>query len=202
MTTPTESTPAVSVTKIPLPRTGSEPTYVVMSPVATKILAVLRMLLGFVFLWAFLDKAFGWGYATPATRAWVNGGSPTKGFLTTVDAGPFADTYHSWAGAPWADWLFMTGLLGIGVALIAGVAMRIAAATGSLLLLMMYAAEWPLAKLTAAGKPTSSTNPLVDDHIVFALLLAVLAIVYAGRTWGFGKRWAKVPFVRDHRWLL
>ena len=37
------------------------------------------MVLGFEFLWAFLDKTFGFGYATPAERAWINGGSPTKG---------------------------------------------------------------------------------------------------------------------------
>lgn len=28
-------------------------------------------------------------------------------------------TFHSWAGDAWADWQFMFGLLGIGVALIA-----------------------------------------------------------------------------------
>ena len=30
------------------------------------------------FLWAFLDKAFGLGYATPSGNAWINGGSPTR----------------------------------------------------------------------------------------------------------------------------
>lgn len=31
-------------------------------------------------LWAFLDKTFGLGYSTRVAKAWVNGGSPTKGF--------------------------------------------------------------------------------------------------------------------------
>jgi thiosulfate dehydrogenase [quinone] large subunit len=31
--------------------------------------ASLRLLTGFVFLWAFLDKTFGLGYATPPARA-------------------------------------------------------------------------------------------------------------------------------------
>ncbi|MFD7659099.1 hypothetical protein ACFV4N_34405, partial [Actinosynnema sp. NPDC059797] len=44
-------------------------------------LAVLRVATGLVFLWAFLDKAFGFGYATKAANAWVDGGSPTRGFL-------------------------------------------------------------------------------------------------------------------------
>ncbi len=42
----------------------------------------LRLALGFEFLWAFLDKTFGLGYSTPSTQASINGGSPTKGFLS------------------------------------------------------------------------------------------------------------------------
>jgi thiosulfate dehydrogenase [quinone] large subunit len=45
---------------------------------ATKFLAVFRVVLGVEFLWAFLDKTFGLGYATPAARAWINGGSPPR----------------------------------------------------------------------------------------------------------------------------
>ena len=81
-----------------------------------------RISLGWVFLWAFLDKMFGLGYATESTDAWINGGSPTFGFLSFGAAGPFKGTYNSIAGATWADWLFMLGLLAIGVALMLGVA--------------------------------------------------------------------------------
>src|SRR5512132_4695527 len=94
---------------------------------AAKFLAVFRVVLGFEFLWAFLDKTFGLGYATPSARAWINGGSPTKGFLGNVAVGPFESVFHSWAGAAWADWLFMIGLLGVGIALILGVGLRPAA---------------------------------------------------------------------------
>ena len=44
-------------------------------------LILLRLALGVEFLWAFVDKLFGLGYSTPSARAWLNGGSPTKGFL-------------------------------------------------------------------------------------------------------------------------
>ncbi|MEV3861175.1 hypothetical protein AB0J38_43565, partial [Streptomyces sp. NPDC050095] len=60
----------------------------------------LRVLTGFVFLWAFLDKTFGFGYATPSGKGWIDGGSPTKGFLSNVAAGPMESTFHSWAGDP------------------------------------------------------------------------------------------------------
>jgi thiosulfate dehydrogenase [quinone] large subunit len=169
---------------------------------ATKFLAIVRVVVGLEFLWAFLDKTFGLGYATPAARAWINGGSPTKGFLSNVAVGPFESTFHAWAGAPWADWLFMAGLLGIGIALIAGIGLRIAAVSGTLMLLGMWAAEWPLAKFTSAGEPSMSTNPIVDYHIIYALALIALALTYAGHTWGLGRLWAKLLFVQRHRWLI
>src|SRR6266511_1876735 len=97
----------------------------VMTPTAAKMLAVLRVATGVIFLWAFLDKRFGLGYATGSQNAWINGGSPTKGFLSRVAVGPFESLFHSWAGAAWADWLFMLGLLAIGIALILGIGLRL-----------------------------------------------------------------------------
>jgi thiosulfate dehydrogenase [quinone] large subunit len=169
---------------------------------AAKFLAVFRFVLGFEFLWAFLDKTFGLGYATPSARAWINGGSPTKGFLSNVAVGPFESTFHAWAGATWADWTFMVGLLGIGIALILGIGLRISAVSGTLMMLLMWAAEWPLAKFTSAGEPSMSTNPIVDYHIIYALALIALAVTYAGHTWGLGRLWARVPFVHRNRWLI
>src|SRR5919197_6112047 len=174
----------------------------VMTTHAARFLAVVRVAVGFVFLWAFLDKTFGFGYATPSARAWINGGSPTKGFLSRVAVGPFESTFHAWAGAAWADWLFMLGLLGIGVALIAGIGLRVAAVSGTVMMLLMWAAEWPLAKFTSAGEPSMSTNPIVDYHIIYALALIAVALTYAGNTWGLGRLWAKLPFVQRNRWLL
>ena len=104
------------------------------SRVAPYLWATTRLAIGFTFLWAFVDKTFGLGYATPAERAWIEGGSPTSGFLGGVE-GPFDWLFTPLAGQAWADWLFMGGLLGIGLALILGVALRIAAASGALLLI-------------------------------------------------------------------
>lgn len=173
-----------------------------LSKTAARTLAVLRISTGFVFLWAFLDKTFGWNYATPSARAWINGGSPTKGFLSSVDVGPFQGTFHSIAGDAWADWLFMLGLLGIGLALIAGIGMRIAAGAATLMLALMWFAEYPLAQHTSAGKPSGSNNPITDSHFVYAVAAIALAVTYAGHTWGLGRWWASLPFVQQHRWLI
>jgi thiosulfate dehydrogenase [quinone] large subunit len=169
---------------------------------ASKALAVLRLATGFVFLWAFLDKVFGLGYATPSARAWIHDGSPTLGFLKSVDAGPARSVLHSIAGTWWADGLFMTGLLGIGIALIAGVALRPAAASGVVMMALMWLAEFPPARHTASGVLTGSVNPLTDYHLVYAIVLVVLAATYSGTTWGLGRNWARLRLVGRYRWLV
>jgi thiosulfate dehydrogenase [quinone] large subunit len=145
------------------------------SPAVRYVLAGLRLALGWIFLWAFLDKAFGLGRSTPSANAWF---SPFEGF------------YHSIAGAGWADFLFMLGLAAVGVALIAGVGLRIAAVAGGVLLVMMWTAVLPPA-----------TNPFMDDHLIYAGLLALLALTAAGDTLGLGGWWSRQPLVQRLPWL-
>ena len=165
-----------------------------------KVLAVSRVVIGFTFLWAFLDKLFGFGFATPSSRAWINGGTPAQGFIKNIE-GPFHDVFQIFAN-PFGDWLFMAGLLGIGVAMIAGAGLRIAAVAGTLLMLFMFLAEWPTATALVDGKVVSgSTNPIVDSHWHEALLLIISAVTLAGDTWGIGKWWGNLSFVRNHGWL-
>lgn len=181
------------------PEASSETTPA-MHRVGRRMIAVLRLCIGFVFLWAFVDKTFGLGFSTTSAHAWIHGGSPTKGFLGSVDVGPFESLSHSIAGAWWADWLFMLGLLGIGAAVMAGVALRASAVAGTLMLAMMWLAEFPLATTASTGGPSGSTNPLVDYHIIYALVLIALPLVAAGTTWGLGRWWSRLPYVRDHAW--
>ncbi|HEV8559417.1 MAG TPA: hypothetical protein VGR06_24005 [Actinophytocola sp.] len=169
---------------------------------AGRIVAAVRITMGLLFGWAFVDKLFGLGYATGSAGAWVNGGSPTKGFLGGLKHGPFQTMFTGWAGDAWANWLFMLGLGGIAVALLFGVGLRIAAACGTIMLLLMWAAEWPLDRHTSTGELTRSTNPILDDHIVYALVLIALAALYAGHTWGLGRRWTKLDLVTRNRWLI
>jgi thiosulfate dehydrogenase [quinone] large subunit len=164
-------------------------------------LAVLRVSMGLVFLWAFGDKTFGLHYSTPSSKAWIHGGSPTKGFLTSVDVGPLQSWFHSIAGTWWADWLFMLGLLGVGLTLILGVLMYAGTAAGVLLLGFMWLAEFPLAQHTSAGVASGSTNPFADYHYIYAVVLVVLALTGAAQTWGLGRMWAAQPVIRRHPWL-
>jgi thiosulfate dehydrogenase (quinone) large subunit len=176
---------------------------VVTTSLARRALGALRIGFGVTFLWAFFDKLLALGYATgvnPETGAvdrfgpdaWINGGSPTFGFLTFgVPAdNPFQSFFNGIAGDTWVNWLFMLALLGIGLALTLGTAIRIAAASGALLYLMMWVASMPL-----------ENNPVVDDHLLGALSMAVLATTLAGDTWGLGKQWAQTSLVRRHEVL-
>lgn len=165
------------------------------SRIADYAWAVTRLSIGFVFVWAFFDKLLALGYATGKDRAtgaidrfgdaaWIRGGSPTRGFLSGVD-GPFSGLFHPIASDAWADWLFMIGLLGIGVALMLGIGMRLAAGTGAIMLVLMWMAELPL-----------DNNPFMDDHLVYAMVLIGLAAVHSGDTLGFGRPWARTDLVR------
>jgi len=158
-----------------------------LSGFAFRVLALLRIAFGLTFLWAFVDKLFGLGYGTPSEGAWVNGGSPTEGFLANAATGPFADFYHSIAGAAWADGLFMIGLLGLGVALILGIGMRVAGLAGAALYMMMWSVVLP-----------PENNPVIDDHILGAITMVFLAVTNAGDTWGMGKTWSQTKLVRRY----
>ncbi|MPV36882.1 DoxX family protein [Georgenia subflava] len=153
---------------------------VVTSAAARKALAVGRIVIGWTFLWAFVDKLFGLGFATPAERAWINGGTPAQGFIGGIE-GPFAEFFQIFAN-PFGDVLFMAGLLGIGVAMVTGAGLKIAAATGSLLMLFMYLAMIPVA--------VGGTNPITDSHWIEAMVLIISAVTLSGDTWGIGKWWA------------
>jgi thiosulfate dehydrogenase (quinone) large subunit len=130
------------------------------------VLLKLRLVMAFIFLWAFVDKTFGLGFATAPENAWLQGGSPTYGFLTHATRGPFAELFQTLAGSPVVDWLFMLGLLSVGLTLALNKFVRWGAIAGIVLMLLMWLAALP-----------PENNPIVDDHIVYALVLALLALV-------------------------
>ncbi|MFI5953098.1 hypothetical protein [Cryptosporangium sp. NPDC051539] len=157
---------------------------------ARTVLAATRIVVGWTFLWAFVDKVFGLGYATPSGKGWIDGGSPTAGFLGHGADGPFKGLYNDLAGTAFADWAFMLGLLGIGIAMTLGIGMRIAGASGALLYVLMWSVVLP-----------PENNPIVDEHILGALIVGALALLGAGRYFGLGTWWTSTTLVKKYPWL-
>ncbi len=148
----------------------------------------LRFVMGFMFFWAFIDKLFGLGFATAPEKAWLAGGSPTTGFLSH-SSGWFAGIFQAMAGSPVVDALFMAGLCLIGLSLLLGVGMKVAGWSGALMTLLMWLAVFP-----------PENNPLIDDHVVYALVFIGLALTNTkpGRIFGLGQAWSSTKLVKKY----
>ncbi len=168
------------------------------------IWGVLRIAIGWIFFWAFLDKLLALGFASgrdPETgsidffgdAAWINGGSPTEGFLSfgLSTKEPFTSIYSEFAGQGWVDWIYMLSMALIGIALILGISTRLAAIGGAIWMVLFYtaAAIWP------------ENNPFLDEHVIEAIVLIGIAYVGAGRYLGLGRWWDGLGFVQRFPWL-
>jgi len=168
---------------------------------ARPIWGLLRLSMGWVFLWAFLDKLLALGFATgrnPETgvadrfgdAAWIYGGSPTDGFLQfgLHTKEPFTGFFESLVGSTFIEWGYMLSMVGIGIALLLGITTRLAAGLGVMWMVLFY--------LASALSPEN--NPFLDDHVVYAIVLVGIAVVGAGRYLGLGRRWEQVGFVKKY----
>ena len=153
----------------------------------------LRLSLGFMFFWAFIDKLFGLGFSTcrdKATgavtylcdKAWISGGSPTMGFLKNATTGPLKPLYGFLADnlLIFTDILFMVALLVIGITMITGIEMKKGAYVGALLTFMMW---------TALLLPAN--NPIIDDHIVYLFAFLVLSFSNADTFFSLKKKFRR-----------
>ena len=152
------------------------------------ILGLLRMGIGFIFLWAFFDKLIGLGFATASDKSWLAGVSPTAGFLEFGTSGFFVNIFKSMAGSVIIDWLFMMGLLLIGLCLVLGVARKIAGYSGALLMFLIWLAVVP-----------PKNNPIIDEHIIYLLVLVFLAS--RNTRISFSKWWEDLSVVRKYSFL-
>lgn len=159
-------------------------------------LGLLRLIIGWTFLWAFLDKLFALGYSTgrnPDTgkvdyfgdAAFIHGASPTYGYLTFGSKGPFKDFYTNIAGETWADWGFMFGLAAIGVSFTLGIFMRLGTIAGVVMYVLMWSVYLP-----------PDSNPVTDEHLLGAAAVLVCGLLGAGRYIGLGRWWTSLPIVR------
>lgn len=151
------------------------------------IWASLRLGIGWIFLWSFLDKLFGLGFSTVPDKAWIQGVSPTTSFLKFGTHGPFSEIFQDLAGCVIVDWLFMMGLLFVGLALILGIGVKIAGYFGSLMMLLIWLSLFP-----------PEHNPFLDEHIIYIIIFLGLGVTESGQWFGLGKWWASTALVKKY----
>jgi thiosulfate dehydrogenase [quinone] large subunit len=79
----------------------------------------------------------------------------------------------------------MAGLLLIGVALVAGIGMRLAIISGVLLMIMMW-----------SSMLLPENNPIIDEHIIYSIILLGLLASNKDQVWGLRNWWIKQPLVK------
>lgn len=151
-------------------------------------LGLTRIGIGLIFLWAFLDKVFGLGFSTEAGKAWIDGVSPTYGYLAFATHGPLAGIFQAMAGNSLVDILFMLGLLCVGTYLILGIKVKLASGAGIAMLLLMYLSAFP-----------PEHHPFLDEHIIYSLiLLSFIQMPTVGDCIGLGGWWSKQAMVKKY----
>lgn len=131
------------------------------------ILFALRLSLGWIFLYSGVTKIMDPGWSA-------------EGYLKTAQTLP--SLFH-WFANPqnivWVNFLNQWGQTLVGLALVSGVFIRIAASSGILLMILYYL---PTLNFPYAGRGTSSF--IVDQHFIFILVFFLLWAFDAGRYWG------------------
>ena len=149
-------------------------------------IAVGRVVIGVIFLWAGMEKLFGGdGQGGPWTAAgflkFATNGALGWPFVTGV-ADPktvFNPTHDFWvslagnAGAMTVvNTLVVTGEIGIGIALILGLLTRFAAGMATLMMLFFFVAAW------------SFSTGIVNQHLTYAVVAFGLGVIGAGNYYG------------------
>ena len=170
-------------------------------------LGLLRLALGWTFLWGALDKMFGLGFDTCRTEegsidtmcdaAFFAGGSPTWGYLNFGTQGSKTSGLFTWLATDnpgdigLVDFLYLGALLIAGVTFLLGIAMRLGAFAGGGLMVSIY----------LAGSVGPEFNPFMNENLIYAIAMVALVGLGAGRHLGLGETWARQPFVQANPML-
>jgi|SRR3989344_2678735 len=149
-------------------------------------LFLLRVGTGWLMFYAGITKILdpGWSAA-----GYLNNAKIFSGFFAwfaTPNILPITNFVNEW------------GLTLLGVSLILGIGVRLSSILGAALMMLYY---FPVLEF-----PYPNTHSyIVDEHIIYALVLLVLAALRAGRTWGLENWCSRFPvcskFPRLREWL-
>lgn len=146
-------------------------------------LLLLRLSLGWVFFYAGISKVVASDWSAAGFLTGAKTFAPFFAWLASPGILPITNVLNAW------------GLTLIGAALILGVAVRFSASMGIVLMGLYY--------LPRLDFPYPNANAyIVDEHVVYAVGLMVLALFHAGRIWGLGHILAWFPFLGRFRHTL
>lgn len=159
--------------------------------------AVGRIVIGVIFLWAGLEKLLGSGsdgftaagflqFGTNGTLGWpFVSGEVAQGTV-------FNPTHDFWAslGAngtimPIVNFLVVVGQIGIGTGLILGLFTRFAAVAGTLMMALFFLAIWDFG------------HGIVNEQLLIAVVTSYLGVMAAGRYYGLDSILEKATAVRQ-----
>ncbi len=164
-------------------------------------LAIVRVAVGVIFLWAGLEKAIGAGLGT-----WNADGFFQFGTLGTLgwpfvsgDIDPktvFNPTHDFWVGlagtgaSSFIAYLVPLGQIGIGVSLILGLFTRFGAAMGTLMMLFFFVAAWDF------------EFGIVNQHLTYAFVTFLLGYLGSGNFYGLDATMGQSVGPGLRRWVF
>lgn len=141
---------------------------------------LLRLLMGWIFLWAGFDKA-------------INGFS-AEGFLTHATSGPlhgwFTDLGANATALSVIEPLVTYGQILMGFAIFFGAATRSALFFAGIMMFLFYLSQFP-----------PEYDLFVDYYLVYIVVYLVLGALGAGRILGLDAFVERIGWVRDRPWM-
>lgn len=154
----------------------------------------LRIVMGWTLFQGGITKLFTYLDGNPETN-WT-----AAGFLANAIPGgnPFMGMWSTMAGNPLIDQLVIWGLTLTGLGLIVGALVRWNAFWGAVMMLFFWAASLQGGLLQ--GLPLAH-GWVIDDHMVYAMLLFGLGAIGAGRILGLDAYIEDTDLVKNNPWL-
>ena len=140
-----------------------------MNTTFKKLLALLRIAIGWLFFYAGITKVLDPAWSAEGYLKGAESFSGFFGWLASADILPITNFVNEW------------GLTVIGIALIIGIGARTAALAGAAMMILYWL---PVLDFPYAGEHSY----IVDEHIIYALVLLLLHFTNAGAYWGLQKK--------------
>jgi len=141
------------------------------------VIFLLRLSLGWIFLYSAVTKI-----SNPSWSA--------AGLLKSAHTFPALYQWFSTLSIlPTINFLNEWGQLLLGISLVLGIGVRLSSILGVVLMLLYYL---PQLNFPYIGK----TSYLVDEHIIYSLVLVYFAVISAGRIYGLEGWCANLPICR------